>query len=274
MKNLNEKTKNNDFLTKYLASAPIALALVRAMECRLMNSIPFSNPILDLGCGDGLFSSILFKDKTYIDSAIDIDESEVDLSYKRGVYRDIKVADAADLPYDEHSFKYVLANDLFAHLSEPRLALNETWRVLQPGGFLCFSVPAFVPGFHFKVISDFIGKMASQNLIKLFNHNISAYFRLNSMLKYRQWSKLLSECGFKIIYHKKYASLSAVCIQIITSFYLCRGAAYKKAIGRYIPFPQLHEKIITPVTSWFLKSFYDNDSYEGENCLILAKKLE
>lgn len=274
MKNLNEKIQNKDFLTKYLSNAPIALALVRAMECRLMDSIPFCNPILDLGCGDGLFSSILFKDKIHIDSALDIDETEVDLSYKRGVYRDIKVADASDLPYDDQSFKYVLANDLFAHLSKPRITLNETWRVLKPDGFLCFSVPTLVPGFHFKVFSDFINGMASQNLIKLFNHNISSYFRLNSMLKYQQWSKLLRDCGFKIVYHKKYASLSAVCIQIITSFYLCRGAAYKKALGRYIPFPQIHEKIITPVTSWFLKSFYDNDSYEGENYLILAKKIE
>jgi len=97
---------------------------------------------------------------------------------------------------------------------------------------------------------------------------------LNSILKFQQWSQLLKESGFRVVYHKKYASLSAICIQIITSFYLCRGSMYKKALGRYIPFPQIHEKIITPITSWFLKSVYDDESYDGENYLILAKKVE
>ncbi len=268
-----EKMNDKNFLKKYLSNAPVALALIRAMECRLMDCMPFANPMLDMGCGDGLFSSILFKDKFYIDNAIDIDETEVDLSYKKGIYRNIKVAEAEDLPFDDESFRCVLANDLFAHLKKPRVSLNEAWRVLRPDGILCFTVPTLVPKFHFNVISNFIQGIASQNLIKLFNHNIKSYFRLNSMLKYQQWSKLLYETGFKIIYHRKYASLSAICVQIITSFYLCRGAAYKKALGRYIPFPQIHEKIITPVTSWFLKSLYSNDSYDGENYLILAKKI-
>ncbi|HOT76089.1 MAG TPA: class I SAM-dependent methyltransferase [Candidatus Wallbacteria bacterium] len=274
MNDLNAKTDKKEFLSRYLSNAPVALALIRAMECRLMDCIPFANPILDLGCGDGLFSSILFKDKTHIDCAVDFDESEVELCYRKGVYRDIKVAEAEDLPFDDESFKYVIANDLLAHLKTPALAVNEAWRVLAPGGYLCFTVPTLVPKFHVNVFTDFINTMASQNIIKLFNHNIKSYFRLNSILKFQQWSQLLKENGFRVVYHKKYASLSAICIQIITSFYLCRGSMYKKALGRYIPFPQIHEKIITPITSWFLKSVYDDDSYDGENYLILAKKVE
>ncbi|EKD69324.1 MAG: hypothetical protein ACD_47C00168G0002 [uncultured bacterium] len=274
MKDLNEKTDNKNFLARYLASAPVALALIRAMECRLMDHIPFANPILDMGCGDGLFASILFKGKTYIDCAIDRDETEVDHSYKKGVYRDIKIAEAEDLPFDDESFRYVLANDLFAHIKTPRVALNEAWRVLRPDGYLCFTVPTLVPRFHLNVFTDFISGAASQNLISLFNHNIKSYFRLNSMLKLQQWTKLLKESGFRVVHHRKYASLSAICIQMITSFYLYRGSIYKKAIGRYIPFPEIHEKIITPITSWVLKSFYDDDSYDGENYLILAKKID
>lgn len=274
MKDSNAKADDKDFLKRYLSSAPVALALIRAMECRLMDAIPFANPILDLGCGDGLFASILFREKTHIDCAVDSDESEVEHCYKKGVYRDIKVAEAEDLPFNDESFRFVLANDLFAHLKNPRVALNEAWRVLSPDGYLCFTVPTIIPRFHLNVFADFVSGAASHNLLSLFNHDIRSYFRLNSILKFQQWSKLLKENGFKIVHHRKYASLSAICVQMITSFYLYRGSIYKKAIGRYIPFPEIHEKIITPITSWALKSLYDDDSYDGENYLILAKKTD
>lgn len=274
MKNLSPSPAKKDYLSKYLCNAPVALALIRAIECKLMDSLPFANPMLDLGCGDGLFSSILFKDKNTIECAMDISESEVELCYKKSVYQQVKVADAEDIPYHDESFKFVLANDILAHVKRPEVALNEAWRVLQKNGLLCFTVPTIVPDFHFNVFSDFLNNISPLNILKLFNHNIKSYFRLNSIMKFQQWTKLLKECGFRIVYHKKYASLSAISVQIITSFYLYRGSIYKKALGRYIPFPEIQEKIVMPITSWLLKSLYADDSYEGENYLILAKKIE
>lgn len=273
----NKNGTQNNYLTDYLNSAPISLALIRAIECKIMSALPFAHPILDLGCGDGLFSNILFKNRDYIDAAIDTSEAEVELAYKKTVYHEIKVADANDIPYADESFKFVMANDLFHHLQAPAAAISEAGRVLMPGGLLCFTVPTFIPAFHIRAFtslmqSKFIQSFSPLDIIKFFNHDIKTYFRLKSIFTFKNWVTTLENAGFKVIFHKKYASFSTIVIQLITSFYLYRGLAYKKMLGRYIPFPSFHKKIITPITSRLFESLYENDSYEGENYLILAKK--
>ena len=51
-------------------------------------------------------------------------------------------------PFDDSSADYILANDVFEHLLSPDAGippkvwcLNESWRVLRPGGILEFTVP-------------------------------------------------------------------------------------------------------------------------------------
>lgn len=273
MKNTAAESGKNDYLKTYLKNAPVSMALVRAVECRIMDGLPFRHPMLDLGCGDGLFTSILFKNRDYVDCAIDSSEAEVDLCYRKGVHREIKVACAEDIPYPDKSFGFVMANDLMAHVADPGAVLAETWRVMEDDGMLCFTVPTLVPKFHSNMFSDFLKKYANWNILGFFNHNISAYFRMNSIFNFRKWDSMLGDAGFRIVHHRKYASLTAITVQLITSIYLYRAMAYKKTLGRYIPFPDLHEKIVTPITSWLLKSLYDESSYEGENHLILAKKI-
>ncbi len=52
---------NSDFLKRYLAIAPSALAYERAIECELHVGKNWASPILDIGCGDGIFAQILFR---------------------------------------------------------------------------------------------------------------------------------------------------------------------------------------------------------------------
>lgn len=49
----------NIILEGYLSQAPIALGLVRAVECAALARLRLENPLLDIGCGDGLFMQVL-----------------------------------------------------------------------------------------------------------------------------------------------------------------------------------------------------------------------
>jgi len=53
-----------NYLKEYLKIAPTSLALVRAIECRLLSRIEFKHPLLDIGCGDGLFASLFLKTRS------------------------------------------------------------------------------------------------------------------------------------------------------------------------------------------------------------------
>ena len=66
---------NPNILEKYLGETPIPLALERALEGEIYQSLPFERPILDLGCGEGLFAKIVFAEK--IDTGIDPNPKEL-----------------------------------------------------------------------------------------------------------------------------------------------------------------------------------------------------
>lgn len=51
------------------------------------------------------------------------------------------IADAHSLPYDDESFDWVLAIEVFEHLRDPRKAAEEIQRVLSPGGEAVITVP-------------------------------------------------------------------------------------------------------------------------------------
>jgi len=52
------------FTSAYTAHAPLALAFERTLECKLLAAEDMKRPLLDLGCGDGLFASILFTERS------------------------------------------------------------------------------------------------------------------------------------------------------------------------------------------------------------------
>ena len=53
----------DNFLLNYLKKAPVPLAVERSLECEILSRQEFVRPILDIGCGEGIFASVLFRGK-------------------------------------------------------------------------------------------------------------------------------------------------------------------------------------------------------------------
>ena len=52
---------SDDFLWQHLKDLPAFRALLRAVEARFYQELlPLSEPVLDVGCGDGHFASVAF----------------------------------------------------------------------------------------------------------------------------------------------------------------------------------------------------------------------
>ena len=96
---------------------------------------------LDLGCSTGSNRETLLK---FSDRVIGIDiEWEV---LRLGLPVDsapLCQADAVCLPLPDRCFDLVVAQDLFEHLPDEDIGIQEIWRVLKPGGCLVIFVPAF-----------------------------------------------------------------------------------------------------------------------------------
>ncbi len=96
--------------------------------------------ILSLGAGTGEELSLLGKfGDVYV---VDIEKKALDLIPKK-LYKEKKICDACNLVYTDNFFDLIVVFDVFEHIKNDKLAVNECRRVLKKGGLLIFSVPAF-----------------------------------------------------------------------------------------------------------------------------------
>lgn len=109
----------------------------RARELLNLNPIKIDHDIttfLELGCWDGMASCALQKigKKT---TAIDYRSKGFDeRALKQGVT--LLQMDATNLQFENESFDFVFSYDVFEHLADPELVLQEAIRVVKPGGYI------------------------------------------------------------------------------------------------------------------------------------------
>jgi len=145
--------KRRNFLYDFLKLYPHvpSQALWRALEARLFSKVTLIPPVLDLGCGDGSFTSVLIGPKGKIEFGCDLSKSGLAEIKKLGIYHGLNIADARHLPYRSNSFATVISNCVLEHISPIDEVLSEVARVLIGGGSFFFTVPSdrFCPQLYF-----------------------------------------------------------------------------------------------------------------------------
>ena len=94
-----------------------------------------SGKVLDVGCGLQPYRPMLGPAVT----------EYVGIDREGELTNPTVVGDAYPLPFDDESFDYVLATQVYEHVPEPERAVAEAKRVLKPGGQLIFCVPGVWP---------------------------------------------------------------------------------------------------------------------------------
>jgi SAM-dependent methyltransferase len=128
---------NLDELVSY---QPLPHLLWRIGEWQALCRIEMCPPILDLGCGDGWFGRMLYRDEAAC--GVDWSRQNARQAGQLGVYRHTLVADTAQLPFRSGVWNTIVANSTLEHVVELDATLTEARRVLQPGGHLYVTVPS------------------------------------------------------------------------------------------------------------------------------------
>lgn len=101
-------------------------------------------PILDLGCGEGIWSNELSKMGCRV-TGFDISNHDITRAQKRakimGLTTKFLVGDAQRLPFADNQFTKIISLCTLEHLPDDKRSLQECHRVLQPQGSLVISVP-------------------------------------------------------------------------------------------------------------------------------------
>lgn len=120
-----------------------ATALFRAIEIEQVASRPLPSGVgIDLGCGDGLLTGVLFErtgPRPMI--GIDPDPAEISLARALRVYDAVHVASGSAIPAGDNSCDWVFSNSVLEHVDDIPGIFKEVARVLKPGGRFIFTVP-------------------------------------------------------------------------------------------------------------------------------------
>jgi SAM-dependent methyltransferase len=96
-------------------------------------SLALNGRLLDVGCGSQPYAKLFFV-KEY--TGLEIDSSETRARGIADFYYD-----GTTFPFNDGQFDSVLCNQVFEHVFNPNLFMDEVSRVLKPGGKLLLSVP-------------------------------------------------------------------------------------------------------------------------------------
>ncbi len=221
-------------LWEQVTTIPFFRALLRAFEAHFFLQLTLPEPVLDLGCGDGHFAAHAYAGKR----PVGLDPWWTALREAQGwrVHRGLVCADGAAMPFPDAFFASVVSNSVLEHIPHLDAVLQETARILQPGGWFVFSVP---------------------------NHRFEAYLSLARLLDdvglpslartYRTWFQRISRhvhCDPPEVWIPR---LERVGFQVLQWWhYFPKGALQALEWGHYLGLPSLVTKKLTG--RWVLAS--------------------
>jgi SAM-dependent methyltransferase len=168
-------------------------AFWRYFELQFLKEIEYKRPILEIGCGDGQFSSLVFRE---IDEAIDVNPRAVEKCRRlaNGLYRRVQCLDARELQFSEGGYGTIYANCVMEHIPDIQGVLAGCYRGLRPGGKLVMTVPLTQMNEHLLFRWSWYAKVRQRQLVHV------------NLLTEQEWRELLLTIGFSAIEFRSYLS--------------------------------------------------------------------
>lgn len=224
--------------------APAALAVERAVECELLQQQAFVRPILDIGCGDGLFATILFDEQ--LDTGIDPDPAEIARAARRDAYRELIVCPGSAIPKPDHAFNTILSNSVLEHIPDLEPVLTEAHRLLAPGGTFLVTIPTDRLE-HNSAPARLLAGLGLKSMELRYGAFHNSFWRHYNVHSSEGWRRLFASAGFEVIDERLYASPD------FSSFYdllmpsAIPSIAAKSLFGRWLLFPALRRYYVGPI---------------------------
>lgn len=106
----------------------------------LYSWLPDAGPVLDVGCGNGIYTSWLAKKAA---PGFGVDHNLPNLKWAKQEFPDAHfiMSGGETLPFPDQFFNAVMCTEVLEHTQDDRRTLAEIHRVTKPGGYLILSTP-------------------------------------------------------------------------------------------------------------------------------------
>ena len=240
-------------------------AFWRSFELRALREVKCESPILEIGCGNGRFSALIF-DK--IDEAIDINPRAVESCRRIAghLYDSVRSQDARTLEPRNGGYGTIYANSVLEHIPDLEGVLESCYRALRPGGQLVITVPLKEMNHHLMLPFQWYSRMRQRQLLHL------------NLLSEAEWRSILARVKFSSVTVKHCLPAAACKLWDRLDGIACLGMGRYRAgaVMRLIfdnALPRRSQQLIkTAVAGWLDRRMDIANGGPPCNALVIARK--
>jgi SAM-dependent methyltransferase len=258
-----------DFLEASLREWPAAHALLRAIELRKLWRYPLAAPVLDIGCGDGTFTRLLFAEP--LEVGLDVQAGEVDRARRAGSHRQVLVGSATCLPFGDGAFRNVFSNCVLEHIDGLDLALREIHRVLQPGGVLLTTVPT--PRWESEGPFPLLRRWGWHRLSEKLNDVLRRLWHHVTVEDESAWRTRLAGAGLTLLKWEPYMAPPAYAAYAQCLPWSFGSFVVRRLTGRWFV-SKMVRSLFVPLLARWLRRAYTAEDAMGACALVLAIKRQ
>lgn len=259
-----------DFLANYLKEAPVSLSVERTLECQIFSKQEFISPILDLGCGEGLFAYILFDEK--IDVGVEPNAMELKRAEEYGIYNELINCYGNNIPKESGSFNTIFSNSVLEHIPDVLPVLREVHRLLTSEGRFYVTVPSDLFD-KYSIMFQLLSWLNLTSLAERYRGFFNKFWKHYHYYDLAGWTRLFEDSGFQVVEAKGYGN-KGICLlddllvpfsifSFITKKFLNRWFLLRSLRSFYAP---LLHALLNP-----LFRFERGNKDEGLLCFCLKK---
>ena len=179
---------------QYFPFTPTALAIKECARLHALRQHECTGPILDVGCGDGLFAKIAFSGEEIW--GIDINAKEGRWAMASAAYRQIILGDVTRAHLPAGFFASCVANCSLEHVPDVRAALDNIYTSLRPGCEAFLFVPNRDWASHFLSVRA-LRKVGGPQLASRLQDAIDQFFVHRHLYDQGGWRELVLAAGFE-----------------------------------------------------------------------------
>jgi len=257
---------------RYFPYTPAALCVKECARLIVLRQYDCPGPILDVGCGDGLFASVAFAEREVW--GIDIDAKEGRWAAASRAYSQVVLGDITRAKLPQGFFETCVANCSLEHVPRLDLAMKTIHDCLKPGGRVLMFVPSRDWAKHL-VSYRVLEMLGAAGLAETLQSAIDTFFKHHHLHDEHGWGQVLADAGFEV--EAVEPVLSTASTVAFEALLLPSLACWlnKHLTTRWTNFPNARRALALPVYA-FAKSLIDRSdpTPSAEFLAIGRRKVE
>ena len=254
----------------YHRYAPSALALRECLRLRAVRGHTLDEPILDIGCGDGVFAELAFPGKQIW--GIDVNPTEIGRAQATAAYSTLVCGSITEASLPPGFFRGAIANCSLEHVPDLDRALSNISGALVPGAQFILIVPT--PNWtSLLAIPEMLNAAGLTSLAAAYGAALDDVFHHHHLYDEQGWTERLERAGFAVRDTAVIASRRSSWMFDILLYPSLIGLGTKKLTGRWVLAPALRS-LTVDITRRLLDALAERigDSDSGSEYLIVAER--